>query len=285
MTARGRVGLECPRRPRAAGPGGRAVSAGEMAAHRVTGPGGFRGPQRMSIQTRTIEYTHDGVTFEGLLAWDDALTGPRPGVAVAHAWAGRSAFEDGKARALAERGYVGFAMDVYGKGRRGRTREENAALMTPLVQDRALLQARLGAALQALAAQPEVDAQRLAAIGFCFGGLSVLDMARCGLPLKGVVSFHGLFTPPGNTAGRRIDAKVLALHGWDDPMAKPEAVLAFAQEMSAAGADWQLHAYGGTMHAFTNPEANDPDFGAVYSARADARSWRAMHDFLAEVLA
>ncbi|MEW6695145.1 MAG: dienelactone hydrolase family protein [Pseudomonadota bacterium] len=239
----------------------------------------------MTIQTRLIDYQHDGQTFEGLLAWDDAHAGARPAVAVAHAWAGRTVFEDDKARALAALGYVGFAMDVYGKGRRGRSREENAALMTPLVQDRALLQARLGAALQALTAQPEVDASRVAAIGFCFGGLSVLDMARCGLPLRGVVSFHGLFTPPGNTAGRRIQAKVLALHGWDDPMAKPDAVLAWAQEMSAAGADWQLHAYGGTMHAFTNPEANDPGFGTVYDARADARSWVAMRAFLAEVLA
>lgn len=238
----------------------------------------------MAVQTRTIEYTHDGDTFEGLLAWDDAITQRRPGVAIAHAWAGRSDFEDGKARALAQLGYVGFAMDVYGKGRRGRTREENAALMTPLVQNRPLLQARLGAALHVLAAQPEVDAQRLAAIGFCFGGLSVLDMARCGLPLRAVVSFHGLFNPPGNTDGRSIDAKILALHGWDDPMATPEAVLAFAKEMTDARADWQLHAYGGTMHAFTNPAANDPDFGTVYSARADARSWRAMRDFLAEAL-
>lgn len=238
----------------------------------------------MTIQTRTIEYTHDGLTCEGLLAWDDAFDAPRPAVAVAHAWAGRTAFEEDKARALAGLGYVGFAMDVYGKGRRGTTREENAALMTPLVQDRPLLQARLGAALQALAAQPEVDRDRLAAIGFCFGGLSVLDMARCGLPLRGVVSFHGLFTPPGNTAQQRITAKVLALHGWDDPMVTPEAVLAFAKEMTEAGADWQLHAYGGTMHAFTNPEANDPGFGTVYSARADARSWAAMRGFLAEVL-
>ena len=239
----------------------------------------------MTIQTRSILYTHEGHTFEGVLAWNDAQSGARPAVAVAHAWAGRTDFELGKARALAELGYVGFAMDVYGQGKRGHSKEENAALMTPLVQNRPLLQARLGAALQALQAQPEVDAARTAAIGFCFGGLSVLDMARCGLPVRGVVSFHGLFTPPGNTAGRRISAKVLALHGWDDPMAPPDAVLAFAREMSEAGADWQLHAYGGTLHAFTNPEANDPDFGTVYSARADARSWAAMRAFLAEVLA
>lgn len=239
----------------------------------------------MGIQTRAIEYVVDGKTFEGILAWDDRAHGKRPAVAVAHAWAGRSAFEVDKAKRLAELGYVGFAMDVYGKGVLGQSREENAALMTPLVQDRALLQKRLQAAIHALAMQAEVDPEKIAAIGFCFGGLSVLDLARVGAPVKGVVSFHGLFTPPGNTAGNKIAAKVLALHGWDDPMAKPDAVLAFAKEMTDAGADWQLHAYGHTMHAFTNPEANDPDFGTVYNAKADARSWQAMQNFLAELFA
>jgi dienelactone hydrolase len=176
-------------------------------------------------------------------------------------------------------------MDVYGKGILGNSKEENAALMTPLAQNRPLLQARLRAALEALLAQPEVDRQRVAAIGFCFGGLSVLDMARAGMPLKGVVSFHGLFTPPGNTAGLKIQAKVLALHGWDDPMARPQAVIDFAREMTEAGADWQLHAYGHTMHAFTNPQANDPSFGTVYQPVADARSWQAMQNFLAELFA
>lgn len=237
----------------------------------------------MAIQTRSVEYVVEGKTFEGVLAWDDRQTGRRPAVAVAHAWAGRSPFEEEKAKRLAGLGYVGFAMDVYGKGVLGKSKEENAALMTPLVQDRALLQRRLQAAIHTLAAQPEVDAGRIAAIGFCFGGLSVLDLARIGAPVKGVVSFHGLFTPPGNTAGNRITAKVLALHGWDDPMAKPESVIAFAKEMTEAGADWQLHAYGHTMHAFTNPQANDPSFGTVYNAVADARSWRAMVDFLREL--
>jgi dienelactone hydrolase len=239
----------------------------------------------MSIQTRSVEYTHEGKVFEGILAWDDRSSAPRPAVAVAHAWAGRSPFEVDKARRLAELGYVGFAMDVYGRGILGNSKEENAALMTPLAQNRPLLQARLRAALEALLAQPEVDRQRVAAIGFCFGGLSVLDMARAGMPLKGVVSFHGLFTPPGNTAGLKIQAKVLALHGWDDPMAPPQAVLDFAREMTEAGADWQLHAYGHTMHAFTNPQANDPSFGTVYQPVADARSWQAMQNFLAELFA
>jgi dienelactone hydrolase len=239
----------------------------------------------MAIQTRAVEYIVDGKTFEGILAWDDSASGKRPAVAVAHAWAGRSPFEVEKAKRLAALGYVGFAMDVYGKGVLGRSRDENAALMGPLVQDRTLLQKRLVAAIHALALQPEVDPGRIAAIGFCFGGLSVLDLARVGAPVKGVVSFHGLFTPPGNTAGKRIAAKVLALHGWDDPMVPPQAVVDFAKEMTAAGADWQLHAYGHTMHAFTNPEANDPAFGTVYNAQADARSWQAMQNFLAELFA
>ncbi len=238
----------------------------------------------MSIQSRTVEYVVDGKTFEGYLAWDDAVRGKRPAVAVAHAWAGRSPFEEEKARKLAELGYVGFALDVYGKGVLGKTREENAALMTPLVQNRTMLQQRLMGGIATLMVQPEVDAERIAAIGFCFGGLCVLDLARIGAGVKGVVSFHGLFTPPGNTAGKKITAKVLALHGWDDPMVPPQAVLDFAKEMTEAGADWQLHAYGATMHAFTNPQANDPSFGTVYSATADARSWQAMRHFLAEVL-
>jgi len=130
-----------------------------------------------------------------------------------------------------------------------------------------------------------VDAARVAAIGFCFGGLCVLDIARTGEDLAGVVSFHGLFAPPGNTSGNSVKAKVLALHGWDDPMAKPEDAVALGSEMTAMGADWQLHAFGNTMHAFTNPDANDADMGTVYNAAADRRSWIAMQNFLHEIFA
>ncbi|MCX7946052.1 MAG: dienelactone hydrolase family protein [Hydrogenophilus sp.] len=237
----------------------------------------------MSVMTRSVEYVVGGKTFEGILAWEESVRGRRPAVAVAHAWAGRSAFEVEKAKRLAELGYVGFAMDVYGKGVLGKSREENAALMTPLLENRSVLQERLSAAIHVLSVQPEVEPSKIAAIGFCFGGLSVLDLARIGAPVKGVVSFHGLFTPPGNTKGKKISARVLALHGWDDPMVPPEAVVAFAREMTEAGADWQLHAYGHTMHAFTNPQANDPGFGTVYNATADARSWAAMRQFLTEL--
>jgi dienelactone hydrolase len=237
----------------------------------------------LSIQTRIIDYDHDGVALEGQLAWDAASVSPRPGVLVAHAWAGRSDFEDGKAMRLAELGYAGFAIDLYGKGVRGSTRDENSALMRPFLDDRALLQARLLKSLNVMREQAEVDADRVAAIGYCFGGLCALDLARTGEALAGVASFHGLLGSPGNTAGKEIRAKVLVLHGWDDPMAKPEQVVELARELSTRGADWQIHGYGNTMHAFTNPAANDPGFGTVYSDVADRRSWGALQGFLAEL--
>jgi dienelactone hydrolase len=237
----------------------------------------------MSLQHRLIEYRDGDAVLEGRLAWDDEVAGPRPGVLVSHAWSGRSPFEDGKAEALARLGYVAFALDLYGKGVRGTSPEENAALMRPFLDDRAMLQQRLGLALEALREQPEVDGGRVAAIGFCFGGLCVLDMARSGAQLSGVVSFHGLLSPPGNTDGNRTQARVLVLHGWDDPMATPDAVLGLAKEMTALGTDWQLHAYGNTQHAFTNPAANDSERGTVYDEVADRRSWQAMTNFLDEL--
>ena len=237
----------------------------------------------MTIQTRTIDYQDGDVDLQGYLAWDDAVEGKRPGVMIAHAWAGRSDFENGKAEALAKLGYVGFALDNFGRGILGTNTAENSALIQPFLDDRAMLQRRLQIALEVLKGLDEVDASRVAAIGFCFGGLCVLDLARTGTDIRGVVSFHGLFGSPGNTAGNKIKAKVLALHGWDDPMAPPDQVVSLAEELSSMGADWQVHGYGNTMHAFTNPQANDPDFGTVYSPDADRRSWNAMQDFLSEI--
>lgn len=237
----------------------------------------------MTIQTRTIDYQDGDVDLQGYLAWDDAVEGKRPGVMIAHAWAGRSDLENGKAQALAKLGYVGFALDNFGRGILGTNTEENSALIQPFLDDRAMLQGRLQIALEVLKGLDEVDASRVAAIGFCFGGLCVLDLARTGTDIRGVVSFHGLFGSPGNTAGNKIKAKVLALHGWDDPMAPPDQVVSLAEELSSMGADWQVHGYGNTMHAFTNPQANDPDFGTVYSPDADRRSWNAMQDFLSEI--
>ena len=230
--------------------------------------------------SRAHDYDIDGKTFEAFIAHGDK---PAPGVLVFHAWAGRSDFENNKASALASLGYTGVAVDLFGKGVLGQPADENGKLIEPFVSDRAMLQKKLADNIAMAKALPEVDGDALAAIGFCFGGLCVLDIARSGGDVKGVVSFHGLLGAPGNTIDK-INAKILALHGWDDPMAPPADVEALGAELNTAGADWQLHAYGGTMHAFTNPAANDPDFGTVYSPDADRRSWAAMAAFLKEVL-
>jgi dienelactone hydrolase len=240
----------------------------------------------MTVKAEYLDYNDGDVTCEGYVAYDDATKTKRPGVLVSHAWAGQGKLERAKAEKLAELGYVGFALDLYGKGKRGASMEENAKLMQPFIDDRAMLRTRIWAALDAVKKHARVDADRVAAIGFCFGGLCVLDLARSvPVGLKGVVSFHGLFHPPKLGKQAPITSKVLMLHGYDDPMAKPESVVAIAQELTAAKADWQLHAYGRTSHAFTNPEANSPDHGLLYNATADRRSWVAMKNFLEEALA
>jgi dienelactone hydrolase len=233
------------------------------------------------MQTQEITY-HDGtVECIGYVAWgDDAKDAPA--VLLAHDWSGRSEFVCDKARVLAELGYVGFALDVYGGARLGADPEENTAMMQPLIDDRAALRSRLQAGLTAAQGLDVVDTARIAAMGYCFGGLCVLDMARSGAPLRGVISNHGLLVPAEGIANVAIEAKVLVLHGQADPMVPPEQVLAFENEMTDAGADWQVHAYGNTYHAFTHPEANDIDSGILYNADADRRSWETTLGFLRE---
>lgn len=239
----------------------------------------------MPIKERLVDYDSDGKTFEGFLAVDDKSSGKRPAVLISHAWAGRGPVEEGYARRIAELGYAGFALDLYGKGVFGKTTQQCQALMTPLASDRPHLQARLLKVVDVVKSLPEVDAARIAVMGFCFGGLCALDVARTGADIKGAASFHGLFAPPGNTKGKKIKAKVIAFHGWDDPMVKPEDVKSLGAELTEAGADWQIHAYGGVMHAFTNPEANDPAFGTVYDKRAADRAFASFVHFLGECFA
>jgi dienelactone hydrolase len=237
----------------------------------------------MTLSEQTIEYRDGDVACQGLFCHDATRAGPLPAVLISHDWSGRNEFTARKARRLAWHGYAAFALDMYGGGKQGESVEENQALMGPLVADRAKLGARIGAALTAVRGLAQVDAKRVAAIGFCFGGMCVLDLARSGADVRGVVSFHGLLKQSGLPA-KRIQSKVLVLHGYDDPMAPPEDVLALGKELTAARADWQLHAYGNTVHAFTNPQAANPGFGTVYNANADRRSWHALLQFLEEVL-
>jgi len=235
------------------------------------------------MREQHIEYRDGETLLEGFLCYDESQQGPRPAVLINHAWGGRDDFVERKARRLAWQGYACFALDNYGKGKRGTNNEESSALMTPFMKDRALLLKRLRAGLDTARAMPIVDARRIAVMGFCFGGLCSLDLARANADIRGAVSFHGLLKPSGLTEPK-IRAKVLMLHGYDDPMAPPEDVLAVAKEFTAAGADWQLHAYGQTVHAFTNPAANSRANGMQYDEAADRRSWHALEQFLAEVL-
>ncbi|MEE9395536.1 MAG: dienelactone hydrolase family protein [Methylococcales bacterium] len=231
------------------------------------------------IKTELIEYHHKGTVLEGFFASAD--TGEsQTAVLICHPWAGRNQFVCDKAVELAEMGYAAFAVDMYGKGVLGVSIEENRGLMQPFMDDRALLQRRMIVALETARCLEQVDSQRIVVIGYCFGGLCALDLVRTGVDLQGVVSFHGLLAIPDNTQGFTTKAKVLVLHGHDDPMASSEDVLALQNELTEAGADWQMHIYGNTMHAFTNPEASDPGFGTVYNQRADDQSWKSLQNFL-----
>lgn len=235
----------------------------------------------MTISTEFFDYGDADGTYEGYVAHPGG-TG-RPAVLVCHAWGGQHDFERDAAARLAGLGYVAMAVDLYGKGKRGGSPEENQALMMPLVGNRPALRGRLATSIETVQGLDGVDTGRVAAIGFCFGGLCVLDMARMGADLRGVVSFHGLLGGADNLPSPNVTAKVLALHGWDDPLATPGDVVAFGEEMTSAGADWQLHGYGGTVHAFTNPAANDRASGNAYDPVVTRRAWMACEDFLAEV--
>ena len=235
------------------------------------------------MRTETISYEEGGGAFDAYVARPEAA-GARPGILVCHAWGGRDGFAEERARRLAELGYVGAAIDLYGVGRRGSDKESSAALMRELVDEPALLRRRLAAAHRVVRGLDGVDGERMGAIGFCFGGLCAILCARMGLPLRGVVSFHGLLKI-GAALDAEVRAKILVLHGQDDPMVPPSDVGAFAEEMKRIGAEWQFHAYPGVVHAFTNPKANDPTFGTVYDAEADRRSWEEMTAFFEAVLA
>lgn len=238
----------------------------------------------MPLTIRLIDYVHNDTELEAFFACEENSHGQRPAVLITHMWGGRVPFVDEKAEQLASLGYAAMALDMYGKDVRGSTPDECRALMAPLKEDRPLLQSRMKAGLDTLRAQAEVDPDNIVVIGYCFGGLCALDLARTGAKIKGAVSFHGLLNPPGNTEGTRIQAKVLVLHGDQDPMADPDQMNALREELTAAEADWQIHIYGNTLHAFTNPAANDREFGTVYNEAADKRSWQTFLNFLAEVI-
>ncbi len=236
------------------------------------------------ITTCEIEYYDENIRCVGFLAYDSRLLHFRPGVIIAHDWVGRSKSVCDKAMQLASLGYIGFAIDMYGDARLGKDKVERRAFMAPMMQDRTKLAARIIAAFNTLSQVPFIDKNKIAAIGYCFGGLCVLDLARTGADIKGAVSFHGLLSAPEAGVRTPLKARVLILHGYDDPLVKPEQVSLFAQEMDERQADWQVHMYGHTQHSFTNPQANDDEMGLHYNECADHRSWHSTLDFLNEVL-
>jgi len=236
------------------------------------------------VRTKVVEYKHGDAVLEGYLAWDDAIKGKRPGVLVVHEWTGLGSYAKMRAEKLAGLGYVAFAIDIYGKGIRPKTPQEAGAQAGIYKSDRQLMRARALAGLNVLLGNEMCDTKRVAAIGYCFGGTTVLEIARSGADIAGVVSFHGALDTPNPGDAKNIKCKVLALHGGDDPYVPRKDVEAFEDEMRAGGVDWQLNAYSGAVHSFTNPEAGDDNSkGAAYNAKADRRSWDAMKLFFAEI--
>jgi dienelactone hydrolase len=238
-----------------------------------------------ALVTKTITYKQNDTEMRGFLAYDDAFPGKRPGVLVVHEWWGLNDFAKDKAKQLAGLGYVALAADMYGNGVTTTSREE-AARLAALRQNPPLLRARALAALHALAADPRVNPKRLAAIGFCFGGTTVLELAYSGADLAGVVSFHGGLPKAQPDDLKHIKAAILVLHGADDPHVPAADIAAFQEAMRKAGADWQMVFFGGAVHGFTNPAAgSDKATGVAYDARAAKRSWRCMREFFREVFA
>lgn len=234
------------------------------------------------ILTQEKNYLHGDVLLKGLIAKNSDKDSIRPGVLIVHDWSGCNDFAKEQAKILASRGYIAFAVDMYGDGQVGQTNEEKQALMHPLISNRSLIRERMQLALNTLTELPQVNSDAIAVIGFCFGGLCALELARSGADIQAVVSFHGLLNADEKLQTNVVKAKVLVLHGYNDPMVSPEVVNQFCHEMTKAQADWQVHVYGNTSHAFTNPLANDPNLGLIYNPETSRRAFAQMYALFEE---
>lgn len=235
-----------------------------------------------------IVYSVGKTKCHGVLYYDPSIKGKRPAVVVAHAWMGQDAFARQKARDLAALGYVGFAADLFGNGLCVNTPEEAQKLIQPLLKERQLLRDRIVGAYEAIRSHPSVDPNRMGAIGFCFGGITAIELLRSGANLRGVVSFHGVLSDANATTvplAKRLHGSLLMLQGHDDPMVSQADLNHFQKQMTEAGVDWQLHIYGHAQHGFTNPAAADVQRGIIYNSKANERSWQSMRNFFEEVFA
>jgi dienelactone hydrolase len=238
------------------------------------------------MKAESIEYKDGNVTLRGFLAFDEQTSDKRPGILVMPEAFGLGVHAKGRAQRLAALGYIALAGDPYGNGIETTDLQEAIKLATDLRTDPAKFRQRARVALDMLASLPQVDSSRLAAIGFCMGGTFALELARAGAPLRGVVSFHGGLETQRPAEAGQVKAKILVCHGADDPFVPPAQVNAFAEEMTKAGADWQVISYGGTVHSFTNPAADSVGTpGLAYNKRTDERSWKALRAFFDEIFA
>ena len=240
---------------------------------------------RAEVTTKVIEYKDGDTVLEGFVAWDSVKSAaPRPGVLVVHQWMGLTDYEKGRCKQLAELGYVAFAVDIYGKGVRPANVQDAGKQAGLFKKDRELYRRRLNLGLAQLQAQEGVAKDKVAAIGYCFGGTGAIELARSGANIQGVVSFHGGLDSPAPADGKNIKAKLLICHGADDPFVPAADIAAFQTELNAAKVDWQMINYSHAVHSFTQPMGgNDNSRGAAYNELADKRSWIAMRDLFVEL--
>ncbi len=244
----------------------------------------FASLAQAAIKTEKVVYKDGAVELEGFIAYDDAKKGPLPAVIIAHDWMGPSEYTEMRAKQLAQLGYYAFAADIYGTKVRPRNAKEASKVARGFLKDRKLLQERGRVAYEYVKKQKKVNPHKISAMGYCFGGAAVLEMARQGLPLKGVLTFHGDLSNPTPQNTKDIKAKLLIMHGALDPYVKMDEVMTFKKELDEAKIDYELIIYSGAVHAFTRASVgNDVSKGAAYNAEADRRSFQSMENFLAEV--
>ncbi len=242
------------------------------------------GSAAAAVKTETVHYRDGDQELQGYVAWDDAKSGKRPGVLVVHEWWGLNDYARERARKLAELGYVAFAVDMYGPGKVTTHPKEAGAWSSAISTNQAAWQQRALAGLSELRKRPQVDGSRVAAIGYCFGGSTVMQMAYAGADLKGVASFHGALPVASEAEAKKVHASVFAAHGKDDAFVPTERVLQFQEALDKAGVDWRMTIYGGTRHGFTNPDADSYGIDNLkYNPAADRRSWAELQRFFGEI--
>jgi dienelactone hydrolase len=230
-----------------------------------------------AVKTETVTYQVGNVTCQSFLAYDDSIQGKRPGVVVFPEWWGLNDYAKRRAQMLAEQGYVALAADLFGNAQTTDDPGQAGKLAGALKSNRQLLRQRASGGLEALKKNPNVDASQLAAIGYCFGGTTAIELARSGADLKAVVTFHAGLDSPTPSDGKNIRGKILVCHGGDDTFTSQRDLEAFQQEMRQNHVDWQMNIYGNAVHSFTNPGADKHGIpGIAYNAEADRRSWQAM---------